>query len=53
MHRLRDDEADVMGEAVRKPLLPVRGGIGMTKRGLHPHLAIAHFDRTDRRVVRP
>ena len=42
-----------MGKAVCEPLLPVRGGIGMTKRGFNPDLAIAHFDRTDWCVVRP
>src|SRR5258707_15534170 len=53
MHGLGDDEPDVMCEAVRKPLMPVRGGIGMTERGLHPDVATAHLDRTDRYVVRP
>src|SRR5271166_4785863 len=33
--------------------MPVRGGIGMTERGLHPDVAIAHLDREDRYVVRP
>ena len=42
-----------MREAVRESLLPVRGGIGMTKRGFDPDLAIAHLDRTNWRVVRP
>ena len=41
MHGLGDDEAEVVCEAVRKPLMPVRGGIGMTERGLHPDVAIA------------
>ena len=45
MHGLGDDEAEVVCEAVRKPLMPVRGGIGMTERGLHPDVAIAHLDR--------
>src|SRR5438045_4530686 len=31
----------------RKPLTPVGGRIGMTKRGFHPDVAIAHLDRTD------
>src|SRR5262249_15753360 len=53
MHGLGDDEAEVVGEAVRKPLTPMRGGIGMTERGLHPDVAIAHLDRADRHVVRP
>jgi hypothetical protein len=39
MHGLGDDEPDVMCEAVRKPLMPVRRGIGMTERGLHPDVA--------------
>jgi hypothetical protein len=53
MHGLGDDEPDVMCEAVRKPLMPVRSGIGMTERGLHPDVAIAHLDRADRYIVRP
>ena len=53
MHGLGDDEAEVVREAVRKPLMPVRGGIGMTERGLHPDFAIAHLDRADRHVIRP
>ena len=53
MHGLGDDEAEVVGEAVFKPLTPVRGGIGMTERRLHPDVAIAHLDRADRYVVRP
>jgi hypothetical protein len=31
MHGLGDDETEIVGEAVRQPLMPVRGGIGMTK----------------------
>ena len=31
MHRLGDDETEVVREAVRKPPMPVRGGIGMMK----------------------
>jgi hypothetical protein len=53
MHGLCDDEAEIVGEAFRKPRTPMRGGIGMTERGLHPDLAIAHLDRADRHVVRP
>src|SRR5262249_8427640 len=53
MHGLGDDKAEVVGEAVRKPLTPVRGGIAMTERGLHPDVTIAHLDRADRYVVRP
>ena len=53
MNGLGDDEPEVVCEAVREPLTPVRGGIGMTKRGLDPDLAIAQFDREDRYVVRP
>src|SRR5262249_58447813 len=52
-HGLGDDVAEIMGEAIRKPLTPVRGGIGMTERGFHPHLAIAHLDRADWRIARP
>ena len=53
MHRLGNDEAEVVGEAVRKPLTPVRGEIGMGEVGLHPDVTIAHLDRADRHVVRP
>jgi len=53
MHGLGNDEAEVVGEAVRKPLMPVRGEIGMGERGLHPDVTIAHLDRADRHVVRP
>jgi hypothetical protein len=53
MHGLGDDEAKVVCEAVSKPLTAVRGGIGMTERGLHPDVAIAHLHRADRHVVRP
>ena len=42
-----------MGQAVRKPLTPVRDEIGMSERGLHPDVTIAHLDRADRHVVRP
>src|SRR5215472_5358263 len=53
MHRLSDDEPEVVGEAVRKALTPVRGGIGITERSLHPDFTIAQFDREDRYVIRP
>src|SRR5271166_5974198 len=53
MHGLGDDQAEVVCEAVRKPLMPVHGGFGMIERGLHPDVAIAHLDRADRYVVRP
>jgi hypothetical protein len=53
MHGLGDDQAEVMRKPVRKPPMPVRGGIGMTERGLHPDLAIANRDRAGRHVVRP
>jgi hypothetical protein len=53
MDGLGNDEAEVVGEAVRKPLTPVRGEIGMGEVGLHPDVTIAHLDRADRHVVRP
>jgi hypothetical protein len=53
VHGLGYHEADVMCETIRKPLMPARGGIRVSKRGLHPDLAIAHLNRTDRYVVRP
>ena len=42
-----------MRQAAAKPLAPVPGGIGMTKRHLHPDFAVAYLDRTDRCIVRP
>jgi hypothetical protein len=53
MDGLGNDETEVVGEAVRKPLMPVRGEIGPRERGLHPDVAIAQLDRADRHVVRP
>jgi hypothetical protein len=53
MHCLGDDEPDIVGEAVLEPLAPVRGGIGMAERGLHPDLAVAQLHRAGRNVVRP
>src|SRR5437879_13721691 len=53
MHGLGNDEAEVGGEAVSKPLMPVRGGIGMGERGLHPDVTIPHLDRADRHFVSP
>jgi hypothetical protein len=53
VHRLGDDEAEVVGESVLEPPAPVRGGIGMAKGRLHPHVALAQLDRTGRDVVRP
>src|SRR5215469_7133491 len=53
MHSLGDNEAEVVGEAVGKPLSPVRGGIGMTEGGLYPDLAITQFNREDRYVICP
>ena len=53
MHRLGDNQADIMGEAIRKPLTRVRDGIGMTERGLHPHLAFAYFNTADGQVICP
>src|SRR5262249_61806744 len=40
-------------EADGTPLMRVRGWIGMTERGLHPDVTIAHFDGADWYVVRP
>ena len=53
MHGLGDYEAEVVNEAVCEPLTPVRGWIGMTKRGLHPDFAITQFDRKLRYIVCP
>ena len=32
-------------KAVIEPLAPVRGGVGVTERGLHPELSVTHLDR--------
>jgi hypothetical protein len=53
MHSLGDNEPEVVFEPVRKSLLPMRSGVGMTEGGLYSDLAIAQFDRKDRYVVRP
>src|SRR5215468_6099487 len=53
MHRLGDNEAEVVSETVGKPLTPVLGGSGRTERGLHPDFAVTQFDREDRYVVCP
>src|SRR5271165_4085675 len=53
LHRLGDDEADVVLEAVIKPLAPVRSGVGMTEGCLDPDLLVAHLDRESRGVIRP
>ena len=53
MHGLGDHEPEVVREAVRKPLTPVRTRIGMTDGGLHPDFAIAQFDRELRYIVCP
>jgi hypothetical protein len=42
-----------MGEAIRKPLTPMRGRIGVAERGLHPDFAITQFDRKLRYIVCP
>ena len=33
MHRFGENKTEVVGQAIRKPLTPVGGGIGMTERG--------------------
>jgi hypothetical protein len=53
MHSLGDNEPKVVFEPVGEPLSPMRGSVATTEGGLHPDLAIAQFDREDRRVVRP
>ena len=53
MHGFGDDESEVVREAVCKPLMPVRRGIGMSECGRHPDFAIAHLDRAARYIVRP
>ena len=42
-----------MGKAVRQPAPPVRCGIGMRERRLHPDVAVTHLNREVRYVVRP
>src|SRR5260370_37972771 len=53
MQRLGDDEADIVLEAVIKPLAPVHSGVGMTEGCLDPDLLVAHLDRESRSVIRP
>lgn len=53
LHGFGDDESEIVRKAIRKPLTPVRRGIGMSKRGRHPDVAIAHLDRAARHIVRP
>ena len=53
MHRFGENKTEVVGQAIRKPLTPVGGGIGMTERSFHPNLSVAYLDRADRYVVRP
>ena len=38
------------GGAVREPLMPARGEIGISERGLHPDATSAHRLRADRHV---
>jgi hypothetical protein len=38
MHRLGDDQAEIVGQAVVEPTAPMRGGVGVTESGLHPDL---------------
>ena len=42
-----------MRQAAAKPVAPVPGVIGMTKRRLHPDFAVAYLGRADRCIVRP
>jgi len=53
IHGLGDDESEVVCEAVRKPLMPVRRGIAMTEAGRYPDVAITHLDCAARYIVRP
>jgi hypothetical protein len=53
VHGLGNDEPEIVGEAISKPLTPVRDRIGITERGLHPDIAISQFDREGWYVVRP
>ncbi len=47
---LCNDEADVVGEAVRTALMSVRGEIGMSEPNLHPDATSALRHRADRHV---
>src|SRR5262245_66606787 len=53
MHRLGDDKTEIVRQAVREPLTPVGGGVGMTECGFHPNVSIADLDRANRDVVCP
>jgi hypothetical protein len=53
LHRLGDDKTEIVCQAVRKPLAPVGGGVGMTECGFHPNVSIAYLDGANRCVVCP
>jgi hypothetical protein len=53
VHRLGDDQAEVVGEPVVEPVAPMRRRIGVAEGGLHPDVRAAHFDRAGRHVVGP
>ena len=53
LHSLSDDEAEVVGQAVGQPLLPVACRVGMGELGLHPDLSVTHLDQVDWYIVRP
>ncbi len=37
-HRLGDDQAEIVGQAVIEPTAPMRGRVGVAESGLHPDL---------------
>ena len=53
LHRLGDDETEVMGEPVCEPLVPMPRRIGVTEHRFYPNLACADLDRTGWHIVGP
>jgi len=53
LHRLGDDKAEVVGEAVMEPSAPMRCRISVAESRLHPNLRATHFDGAGRHVVSP
>ena len=53
LHRLGDDKAEVVGEAIVEPLAPMRCRIGVAEGRPHPNLGVTYFDGTGRHVVGP
>ena len=54
VHRLGDDQAEVMSETVREPLTPMSNRVAVAEHRFDPDLAAGpDLDRTSRHVVCP